>query len=105
MTFSIGTALVDARDHQLAVDLLAEGHWLHGLVTGVDSFGVVLEREDGSHSVVRLECVSAVEVDPSGSSRRGDARDGQSPVSRPGHASFVLHPRPPRGRACRRRLR
>jgi sRNA-binding regulator protein Hfq len=62
MSYTIGTALVDARDNQLQSDLLVEGQWLHGVVTAVDGFGVVLERKDGSHSVVRIESIAAVEV-------------------------------------------
>ena len=66
MSFSIGTALADARDNRAQTDLLVEGQWIHGQITAVDGFGVVLERPDGSHSVVRVESIAAVEVNAPG---------------------------------------
>ena len=62
MSYTIGTALTEARDNQHRAELLVEGHWLHGQVTAVDGFGVVIEREDGSHSVIRIESIAAVEM-------------------------------------------
>ena len=62
MSYTIGTALTEARDNQDRAELLVEGHWLHGQVTAVDGFGVVIEREDGSHSVIRIESIAAVEM-------------------------------------------
>jgi len=63
MSFTIGTALVDARDHKYHVELLVEGHWIHGEVAAVDGFGVVLSRESTQHSVIRLESIAAINVD------------------------------------------
>ena len=68
MSFSIGSALSDARDNKAQADLLVEGQWIHGQITAVDGFGVVLERPDGSHSVVRVESIAAVEVNAPGAS-------------------------------------
>ena len=62
MSYTIGSALTEARDKQDRVELLVEGHWLHGQVTAVDGFGVVIEREDGSHSAIRMESIAAVEL-------------------------------------------
>jgi len=62
MSYTIGTALTAARDNEHRAELLVEGHWLHGRVASVDGFGVVLEREDGSQSVIRIESIAAVEV-------------------------------------------
>lgn len=42
MSFTIGTALTDARDNGFEAELLVEGHRLHGKVSAVDGFGVVL---------------------------------------------------------------
>ena len=62
MSYTIGSALTEARDNKDLAELLVEGHWLHGKVTAVDGFGVVIEREDGSHSVIRIESIAAVEL-------------------------------------------
>lgn len=64
MDFSIGMALVDARDKELVVDLLVDGQWLNGVVRAVDGSGVLLQREDAIHSVVRIESIAAVKVHP-----------------------------------------
>jgi sRNA-binding regulator protein Hfq len=63
MSFTIGTALLDARDNQFPVELLVEGHWIHGEVAAVDGFGVVLSREATQHSVIRIESIAAINVD------------------------------------------
>lgn len=62
MSYTIGSALTKARDTRLQVELLVEGHWLSGQVSKVDGFGVVVEREDGSQSVIRIESIAAVEI-------------------------------------------
>lgn len=59
---AIGTALTHASENHLPVDVLVEGHWLRGNVAHLDGFGVALERESGSQSVVRIESISAVTV-------------------------------------------
>lgn len=62
MLYTMGLALTRAADLGLAVSVLVEGHWLRGLVAAHDGIGLVLEQEDGTHSVVRVERVSAVTV-------------------------------------------
>ena len=43
--------------------MLVETHWLQGQVAALDGHGVLLDLEDeGEHSVVRLERISAVRV-------------------------------------------
>jgi sRNA-binding regulator protein Hfq len=49
-------------EKNLPVDVLVEGHWLRGNVAHLDGFGVALDRESGSQSVVRIEAISAVTV-------------------------------------------
>jgi sRNA-binding regulator protein Hfq len=63
MSFTIGTALQDARDNQFPVELLVEGHWINGEVAAVDGFGVVLSRKSTQHSVIRIESIAAINVD------------------------------------------
>ena len=62
MQYTIGTAL--NRAHQLfhSVEVLVDGQWILGTVLAADGTGVVLERDDREHSVVRLERISAVRV-------------------------------------------
>ena len=60
--YTMGTALNRARDNHVLVSLLVDGHWMQGHVVAIDGHGVVLERDGVTHSVVRLERVSAVEV-------------------------------------------
>jgi hypothetical protein len=61
--YTIGTALRRAHDHHLPVSLLVEGYWMEGRVLAIDGHGVLLDLvEDGEHSVVRLEAISAVRV-------------------------------------------
>jgi len=60
--YTIGTALERAREGGLLVQVLVEGHWLHGLVVASDGHGVVIEDGAEDHCVVRLERVSAVRV-------------------------------------------
>lgn len=60
--YTIGTALSRARDHQVVVRVLVAGHWIEGLVSDVDSHGVVLTGSGADHHVVRIEDISAVRV-------------------------------------------
>jgi hypothetical protein len=62
MQYTIGTALDRAHDAGYAVELLVEGHWVHGDVVANDGVGVVLEKEDTEHCIVRLDRISAVRV-------------------------------------------
>lgn len=60
--YTIGTALSRARDHGVVVRVLVSGHWIEGLVSDVDSHGVVLTGSGTDHHVVRVEDISAVRV-------------------------------------------
>lgn len=60
--YTIGTALSRARDHQVVVRVLVSGHWIEGLVSDVDSHGVVLTGSGTDHHVIRIEDISAVRV-------------------------------------------
>ena len=42
MSFSIGSALSDARDNKAQADLLVEGQWIHGQITAVEAMGAQL---------------------------------------------------------------
>ena len=62
MIYTMGLALTRAADFGLPVSVLVEGPWMHGQVAAHDGTGLVLEQADGTHSVVRVERVSAVTV-------------------------------------------
>lgn len=62
MHYTVGTALDRARQLFHTVEVLVEGQWILGTVLANDGIGVVLERDDREHSVVRLERISAVRV-------------------------------------------
>ena len=63
MQYTIGTALDRAHDAGYRVDLLVESNWVHGLVVANDGVGVVLEKDDLEHCVVRLDRIAAVRVE------------------------------------------
>jgi hypothetical protein len=73
MVYTIGTALHRAKEMQMRVQILVQGHWLSGRVIDLDGQGLILEREDTDHVVVRLEIVAAVRVN-------GSAPDEDSPM-------------------------
>jgi hypothetical protein len=61
--YTIGTALRRAEDSHSAVHVLVEGQWIHGRISAVDGYGLVLESVDATeHSVVRMASISAVRV-------------------------------------------
>jgi sRNA-binding regulator protein Hfq len=60
--YTIGTALNRARENDVPVELLVGGQWVRGQVVGVDGHGVVLDCEQGEHSVIRIESVDAVRI-------------------------------------------
>jgi len=65
MVYTMGTALHRAKEMQMRVQILVQGHWLSGRVIDLDGQGLILEREDTDHVVVRLEIVAAVRVNGS----------------------------------------
>ena len=62
MLYTMGLALTRAADLGLDVAVLVAGQWMHGQVAAYDGTGLVLEQPDGTHSVVRVEQVGAVNV-------------------------------------------
>jgi hypothetical protein len=65
MVYTMGTALHRAKDLNMRVQILVQGHWLSGRVIDLDGQGLVIEREDTDHVVVRLDIVAAVRVNGS----------------------------------------
>lgn len=62
MQYTIGTAIDRAHAFGHPVELLVEGSWVHGSVVVNDGVGVVLEKDDSEHCIVRLDRISAVRV-------------------------------------------
>jgi hypothetical protein len=60
MQYTIGTMLDRAQTQEYSVAVLVEGQWIPGRVVSADSVGVVIESEQGDHTVVRLDRISAV---------------------------------------------
>ena len=60
--YTIGTALDRAKDNDLPVDVLVEGHWLTGRVVATDGHGVLLSCEEREHALIRMSNVAAVRV-------------------------------------------
>jgi sRNA-binding regulator protein Hfq len=60
--YTIGTALDRAKDNNLPVDVLVEGHWLTGLVAATDGHGVLLDCEGREHALIRMTNVAAVRI-------------------------------------------
>jgi hypothetical protein len=62
MLYTMGLALRRAFDLGLRVSVLVEGQWMQGQVAAYDGTGMVLEHDEGTHSVVRVERITAVTV-------------------------------------------
>jgi len=62
MQYTIGTALSRALDAGHDVEVLVEGQWLSGTVVASDGVGLVLERSETEHCVVRMDMINAVRV-------------------------------------------
>lgn len=60
LVYTMGTALSRAQEHRSTVQVLVQGQWMAGRVVGVDGHGLVLERDDTDHAVIRLADVGAV---------------------------------------------
>jgi hypothetical protein len=58
---TMGTVLRRAHDEGVSVEVLVEGHWLHGSVGDVDAHGALLS-DDGDEMIVRLESIAAVHL-------------------------------------------
>jgi len=96
MQYTIGTALDRAHEAGYAVELLVETHWVQGDVVANDGVGVVLEKDDHEHCIVRLDRISAVRVAseapmrrriPAGHGVAEPAFDGAMPMPGPRAAS------------------
>lgn len=70
MIYTVGTALNRARDNSVPVEVLVEGKWIRGYVVAVDGHGVVLQETENTHSVIRIESVSAVTISSAAPHRR-----------------------------------
>ena len=62
MQHTIGSAIEQARQNGLFVEVLVDNHWLDGFVVESDGYGVILENAGKDRSVVRLERVTVVRV-------------------------------------------
>lgn len=62
MLYTMGMAISRAMDLGYDVSVLIDGNWLHGHVAAHDGTGLVLEQEDLTHSVIKMERVCAVTI-------------------------------------------
>lgn len=85
--YTIGTALTRAQGTGVSVDVLVAGQWLSGYVSALDGHGLVLHRNDGVLSVLRMESISAVQV------RQAEAFE-ERPEVEPHRDEDVAHPMP-----------
>jgi hypothetical protein len=92
MQYTIGTALSRAQEQGHRVEVLAEGHWLTGLVVASDGVGVVLDDGGTDHAIVRLESVAAVRVRTASPFRRS-IREHVAPAA--GRTADGAVPMPP----------
>lgn len=60
--YTIGTALMHAKDAAVEVEVLVDGHWVGGAIRAVDGHGLVLAAGVDEHAVVRMADISAVRV-------------------------------------------
>lgn len=72
--YTIGTALNRAHDSEVGVEVLVDGHWIHGDVSAVDGHGVVLHCSDGGLAMIRVERIDVVLV------RQTEAFEGHDEV-------------------------
>lgn len=89
MQYTIGTALDRARQLFHSVEVLVDGQWLVGTVLASDGTGVVLERDDREHSVVRLERIAAVRIAAS-APMRPQLPAGEGARDRDDDGAFVM---------------
>jgi hypothetical protein len=62
MLYTMGMAVSRAADLGYEVSVLIDGQWLHGHIAAHVGSGLVLEQDDASPSVVRMEKVNAVTI-------------------------------------------
>ena len=62
MLYTMGMAINRASDLGYEVDVLVDGQWLTGHVAANDGVGLVMEHDDGQHSVVRVERIAVVKI-------------------------------------------
>jgi hypothetical protein len=62
MLYTMGMAISRAADLDYDVQVLVEGHWIEGRIAAHDGVGLVLEHDTAQHSVVRMDCISAVKI-------------------------------------------
>lgn len=81
--YTIGTALGRAREGNRPVQVLVDGHWIGGLIAGLDGHGVVLDRDGDEHAVIKIDRIAAMrtgESSPGWGARRvftaGTGTDG-----------------------------
>lgn len=98
MQYTIGTALDRAHQSGHSVEVLVDGQWVSGTVVVTDGTGVVLERDDCEHSVVRLDRISAVRVAASAPMRASVAagRAGERSFDGPHFDGPIVMPAPRR---------
>ncbi len=83
MMYTMGMALDRAADAGHPVSILVEGSWVDGLIAAVDGMGVVLEGDDGDHTVIRVDRVAAVKVHAESPFRTSISRGPGGPEARP----------------------
>jgi hypothetical protein len=64
MILSVGTALRRAQEAGMTVHVLVGGLWMTGRVTALDGEGVVITSAEGDTTVMRIQGVVAVRVEP-----------------------------------------
>lgn len=97
--YTIGTALLRAHDNDVAVDLLIDGKWLHGDVSGVDGQGAVLLCDDGGLAMIRIERISVVLIRQTEAfgvhpDQRGEAHPMPAAAADRADEPRVVRPRP-----------
>ena len=83
MMYTMGMALDRAAEGGVGVTILVEGAWVDGHIAAVDGMGVVLESEDGNHTVIRVDRIAAVQVHAESPFRPSIARGPDAPEAQP----------------------
>jgi hypothetical protein len=83
MLYTMGMALDRAHENGLTVRVLVDTSWIEGHIAAYDGVGLVMESNDGMHSVVKAERISAVTVCAE-SPYRAPIESGESAHAMPG---------------------